>query len=185
MPTNSKRVYILLAVFILILLSGIGYMFYTLKQKPGSSFLSAVKEKYQAATIVGNRQKDQSTEPSPSPSPMFLAPGIQTFYGSHSDDIAGPKAVKIVIDPIDPQPDQETTITVDITNDSDVTKAIAILVTDNDSQSLNLKLISGTKTDGTWQVKTKINDTYLYSYRLNFDLQSSSGNYQGGLTFRQ
>lgn len=181
MPTNSKRLYILLAVFILVLLSGIGYMFYTLKQKPGSSFLSAVKEKYQAATTTGSRKKDTK----PSPSPMYLAPGKQTYNISHGENVTGPKPTKAIIDPIDPAKNQATTITIDITSDSNLTKSDIIIVTDNQQTPLTLKLISGDQLNGTWQVKTKINDTYLYTYKLNFNLQNTSGTYTGGLTFRQ
>jgi len=181
---KSKRPFILLGVFILVLLLAISYMFFTLSQKPGeATFLSKVKEKYQAATTTGSRSKD--TKPSPSPSPMYLAPGKQTYNISHGDSVTGPKPTKAIINPIDPAKNQEMTITIDITSDSDLTKSDIIIVTDHQQHPLTLKLISGDEQNGTWQAKTKLKDTYLYNYRLMFDLQNTSGAYTGGLTFRQ
>ena len=180
-PKSNKLTYILLATFIIILLAGIGYMFYTLTQKPETNFLTSVKEKYQAATT----SESQPQKTKPSPSPMYLAPGKQTYNISHGEKVTGPKPTKAIIDPIDPAKNQDMTITIDITSDSDLTKSDIIIVTDNQQQPLKLKLISGDQKQGTWQTKTKLKDTYLYNYRLMFDLKNSTGTYTNGLTFRQ
>lgn len=179
---SSKRPFILLAIFIIVLLSSIAYMFLIVKGNLDNPF-NAIKEKYQAATTTGSRTKDK--KPSPSPSPMYLAPGKQTYNISHGSNVTGPKPTKAIIDPIDPAKNQEMTITIDITSDSNVTKSGIKILTDNNTILSELQLISGDKQNGTWQTKLKINDTYLYTYLLNFDLQSNSGNYTGGLTFRQ
>ena len=182
MPTSftKKHLYIILTILIVTLLTAIIIML---------NPFSSLKEKYQAAMTSGSRERKQQTtptsSPSPSPSPMYLAPGKQTYHISHGDKVTGPKPSKLVIDPINPTPDQKTTITVDISSNSDITKAQIILVTDNDSQTLDLKLIQGDKQTGIWQTTAKIKDTYLYKYLLNFNLQSSTGTYTGGLTFRQ
>ncbi len=169
-PKKYKIEYIIFAASLLIFLSSLGfYLFFRNNQ----SKLDISSDSIQQALAV------------PTPTPKPLPKGSQEYLISHGPLVVGPKLSKVIIDPIDPTPDQTITITADISYDSEITQVIAYLITDNQSQPLELELISGSKTDGTWQIEIKTKDTYLYTYRLNFELKSSVDNYTGGLTFRQ
>lgn len=179
MPTNKKTLLILSSILLIILaITGyLGYQYFS--QTPLD--LSAISNKFKAAT-------DSNSKVSPELSPKPIKPigaGDQTFQFSHSPKVIGPKPQQVILSPIDPQENQSIKITVIIKNDSPVTKADLVIYTDNDTQTKELKLIDGDKTNGTWQAELKLNDTYQYIYKIYFDLQSTTGNYNSGLTLRQ
>lgn len=137
-------------------------------------FRSSDKTKHQA-----------SPSPSPTPCPTKILPeGKQVYKYSHGKNVVGPKLQMVTIDPFDPQLNQTINVTAEIKHDSPVTKATAILVTDHKTVPQEMKHISGEPTNGTWTTEIKLEDTYLCTYQVNFDLQSETGNYQGGMTFR-
>lgn len=117
--------------------------------------------------------------------PRILPGGKQIYQNTRGKDVVGPKLFNITIDPFDPQKGQKINVTADIKNDSPVTKAIVILTTDNKTVEENMKLISGETTDGTWTTEIKLEDTYLCIYKLGFNLQSETGNYEGTMVYRQ
>lgn len=134
-----------------------------------------------------NEQIDSSGEHSPSATPCIakvLPGGKQIYTYSHGKNVLGPKLQIVTIDPLDPQKGQKITLTAEIKYDSPVTNATVFLVTDNKTVEEKMRLISGEPNNGTWATEIEVNDTYLCTYELNFDLQSQTDNYKGGMVFR-
>jgi len=95
--------------------------------------------------------------------------------------MTGPRIQKVILDPINPQPNQQITIHVTIENDTPLTKSDIIIETDNKTNIQ--KMI--TTDNNSYLAELKLKDTYDYNYYIKFDLQSESGNYDGGLRLRQ
>ena len=129
---------------------------------------------------------DAEATPTPTPkgSPKPLPGGSQTYRYSHGKDVVGPKLQTVTIDPFDPQPGDTIKVTAEIKHDSPITKVTTYLVTDSKTVTQEMKKVSGEDTNGTWETEFKLQDTYLYTYQLNFELSSETDNYQGGMTFR-
>lgn len=117
-------------------------------------------------------------------SPLPLAKGFQSWKFSYGNGVKGPKIDTATIDTLTPPTSSTQTLTLTIKNQTPVTKALATVYTDNSHQSYDMAVTKGTTTDGTWQGIWKLNDTTDCIYHIDFDLQSSSGNWTGGLTFR-
>ena len=135
-----------------------------------------------AGTIPIKYEKPKATLPPRITYP--LPSGKQSWAFSRGSEVKGPKIDIATVDPLTPGKGDVQTVTITVKNDTPVTKAITTLFTDNQSLVLDLKLISGSSTDGTWAISWKISDTYNNIYHINFDLISSSGNWSGALTFR-
>jgi hypothetical protein len=121
----------------------------------------------------------------PSSAPIKQIPsGKQVYNVSTGAKVAGPKIQQVTLDPQTPAADQSQTVTMTITNDTPITEGIVTLQTDTKEQIRVLKLISGTKTDGTWQVTWKFADTYDRNYAILFDIKSPSGEYKNGMRLR-
>jgi len=181
---------IYLAILLLIPLSSIlafyGYRYFTLAH-PEQAVLPEIQAIFDSNSAVKDDPSptpEPTPEPTLPPSPKPLPTGKQVYRYSHGDDVVGPKLQVVTIDPFDPKPGQTITITATIKHDSPVTSATAILVTDNQSNNQPMQLIDGSDTDGTWTTEYTLDDTYLYTYQLNFELASSTGDYQGGMTYR-
>lgn len=133
--------------------------------------------------------KKGSSLSSPSPSPIsciskILPGGKQVYRYTHGKDVVGPRLQVVTIDPFDPKLNQIINVTAEIKHDSPVTSATVSLVTDSKTEQSKMNLVSGNSTNGTWTAEIKLEDTYLCNYQLNFDLQSSTGNYKGSMVFR-
>jgi hypothetical protein len=113
-----------------------------------------------------------------------LAQGEQTFRLSHGDKVTGPRLSEVVISELDPSSGQQQTFTATITNDTPVTLALLSLKTDNQTTDYPMQLIDGSDTNGTWSVTLTTSDTHEENYYAKFILESSSGDWSGGLTFR-
>lgn len=121
----------------------------------------------------------------PTPAPIHPLPtGTQEYTFMFGKDVIGPKIQKVTINPLTPAKNGTQTVSVAIKNDSAVTRATATLYTDREQHAYELKLASGSATDGSWAASWKITDTYNYTYYLKFLLQSKTGDWTGGLTFR-
>ena len=168
--TKSKFLPILIVVLtILLLVTGfLGFKYFT----GGTVDLSQISSRFQAS-------KDEKPQPSGPIKP--IGTGTQEFGFNHGSKVTGPKLQKVILDPIDPAPDQKLTITATIKNDSPLTKTDVIIETDN-----NMTIQKMESTDNyTYTAEVKIKDTYDYNYYIKFDLQSDTGNYKGGLSLRQ
>lgn len=178
MPANKTRLIILSTIlFILLTVTGfLGFKYFT----NTTIDFSAVTNKFQAAT---DSQLDPK-QPEIKGEIKAIGIGQQEFKFSHGDKVTGPKLQTVTLDPIDPDKNSTQVITATIKHDSPVTKANLIIESDNDITIQPLKLINGDTQNGTWQAELKLKDTYDYNYYIKFDLQSSSGNYSGGLRLR-
>jgi len=90
------------------------------------------------------------------------------------------------IDPYDPAPGAQQTLTIEINNfDKPVEKVTAILTTDNKvSPEYPLKQIDGTENSGHWQGSWIINDSYLYNYILTIKATGTNGTSKVDITLR-
>ncbi|MGB6839305.1 MAG: hypothetical protein WBD86_01295 [Microgenomates group bacterium] len=120
------------------------------------------------------------------PSPAPLAHGKQTYMVSGSTKGA-PKMSEVIIDPLDPKPEETQTVTIKAldVNKSPIKEITVTLVTDNKSESHTLKRINGTDLNGTWQGSWKISDSYDYTYRATLKAKNEANLVQSvTLTFR-
>lgn len=112
-----------------------------------------------------------------------LPAGRQSWRFSQGRLVTGPKIQTATVDPVDAANGTTQTVTITVKHDSPVSATVTVR-TDTTAPSYPMKLIAGTLTDGTWEASWKVLDTHNYIYRINFLLQSSTGNWSGGLTFR-
>ncbi len=124
--------------------------------------------------------------PTPTPRPIIPLPSEKQIYKvSHGKNKQGPKIKEAIIDPLTPKVGGKQTVTVTIANDSEITKAEVILVTDTKKTVYPFKLIQGTKTDGTWEAQWNMPESYDYSYSIRFVIQSQTGNTENELLYRK
>lgn len=117
--------------------------------------------------------------------PNYAIPkGAHTYLTSYGPGVTGPKRQTTTFDPLDPAVGQNQTVTVVLKNDSPVTDATATFFSDTTSQIAKFKLISGTTSEGTWQLTWKIKDSYNCQYLIKFNFVSSTGTYNGEMRIR-
>jgi len=168
--TSNKRVYLLVGILVLLLaITGfLGFKYFT----GGTIDLSQISSRFQTTTTEA---------PKPSGDPKPIGTGKQEFNFSHGSEVTGPKLTKVILDPIDPEPNQPITIHVTIENNTPLTKSDIIIETDNKTNIQEMI----TTDNNSYLAKLKLKDTYDYNYYIKFDLQSNTGNYSGGLRLRQ
>jgi hypothetical protein len=113
-----------------------------------------------------------------------LPAGRQEYTGQYGAAAKGPKIQKAYVDPLDVKKGNKQTVTLLLKNDSPVTNARGNLITDHKNVPGTFKLVSGTSTDGTWQLTWTMDDSYDTVYQIYMTLESSTGTWQGALTFR-
>ncbi len=169
-----------LALNVLIFFYGTKIFNFSPRLKEAASTVSIVKDQGGSfGTLPG-------LKPTPTPRPVKPLPsGKQEYTFSHGKNVVGPKIGTAVVDPLTPVANGNQTLTVTIKHDSPVTDASVTLVTDTKREQHSLQLASGTTSEGTWAASWKMTDTYNYTYRIEFRLQSATDIYTGGLTFRE
>ena len=174
---QKKRLLILSSTLITLLIITVFFGFQHLSNDRFN--LSAVSNINRKLKTIINHQEEPEFSPKP------IGTGKQTGRFSHGNKVTGPKPGKVTIDPIDPKLKQIQTVTVTIKHDSPVTKALLHFHTDHKTVTKKMKLIDGTPTDGTWQVKHKYDDSYLRNYYLQFELIDEKGErFKSGLRYR-
>lgn len=89
------------------------------------------------------------------------------------------------VDPYDPAAGGQQTLTIAVKDSSPVTAVTAVVKTDHNTSTPNqLKLTSGTATDGQWAGTWTINDSYLYTYNLVLTATSARGQSTVEITLR-
>ena len=86
--------------------------------------------------------------------------------------------------PYDPERATNQKIQIKIASQTPVQKAITTMITDNKQKEINMELIDGTETNGTWQAEWQVDDTYLYTYKAKIEAASSQGTQVTTLTLR-
>lgn len=174
--SNKKRLIILISILGILLITA-ATLLWQCCLKSDYNPLKIAQEKYQAAT-----DSKPNSIPSPSPKPIKpIGTGTQEFGFNHGSKVTGPKLQKVVLDPIDPQPGESITITASLLKNTTLTKSDVIIETDNNTTIHELK----TKDNLTYTAELKLKDTYDYNYYIKFNLESTDGNYDGGLRLRQ
>ena len=124
-------------------------------------------------------------KPTPGAPVIYPLPtGKQEYTGQYGPAAKGPKIQKAYVDPLTPKNGRKQTVTLLLKNDSPVTSATATLITDHKQVRGSFTLVNGTSTDGTWQLTWTMIDSYDYTYQIYMTLESSTGTWQGALTFR-
>ena len=120
-------------------------------------------------------QKKSTTEPTPTPLPPRPIPHGKIGFTVGQSDKTVPLFGRGFIDPYDPDKGGTQTVTISVSYKNPVSKVTAILKTDNDtSEAYSFKLVNGSDTEGEWQGSWKVTDTYLYTYALVFNAESSN-----------
>lgn len=122
--------------------------------------------------------------PKPTPTPYPLPQGKRSWDLSYGKEAKGPKILKVTVDPFDPKIGAKQTYTVAIQHTLPITIAELALNTDNKVATYSMQRISGTDTDGVWNVTVTTDDTHFYTYYPYFTVKSAQDKFQGGLTFR-
>lgn len=106
---------------------------------------------------------------SPSPSPS--EPLTTRYQGSLSAFISSPsnpKMTTLLINPFDPLFGENQTLSVDAQDSSNpITKIVATVRTDKETNSYSLSLSSGSPSQGTWTASWKANDSHEQVYNLS------------------
>ncbi len=174
---NKKDVFSFLAAWLFILLLGASFW-------PGKDYLKlkaflAGFKKSAPAEISGGPAPDRSLGV-----PYTLPSGIQTYRFSHGEAVVGPKIRTVVIDPLDPAPGADQTITLELESESPVKSVVIIAATDNRKKTLNLKLISGDSLKGAYQASWQPNDTYDVRYSLRYILTAEDSIFDNTMYLR-
>jgi hypothetical protein len=132
-------------------------------------------------TNITIQLKRRTPQPTPTPRPI---PHGKISFTVGGNNIQGPRFSAGFLDPYDPAQKTEQTIQVDITSSAPVVSAWGIMMSDHKTQSFPFTLTSGTTTQGTWQGKWMVNDTYLYTYTLEIHAVGANGSNMTGITLR-
>lgn len=127
---------------------------------------------------------DQQVQAAPTPTPKPLPSGKQIYHFSHGSEVVGPKPTTAIIDPIDPSLGDIQTFSVSIEHATPVSKATAILKTDNQEEEISLTLTAGDENKGTWTAEWQMNDSYNYTYQIDIIIHDTTELFSGGLAFR-
>jgi len=120
----------------------------------------------------------------PTPTPQAIPHGKIEFTVVQSDSTV-PQFGKGLIDPYDPAQGATQTVTITAKHSQPVTKVTAVLKTDHAvSTPVPFTLTSGTNTNGQWQGSWQITDTYLYTYNLVLQAESSNDSASVEITLR-
>ncbi len=122
--------------------------------------------------------------PTPTSTPYPLPQGIQSFNINYSTSATGPKLEKVFVDPFDPQLDMHQRITIAASHTHPIGAVALTLSSDHKEATYSMERISGTDTQGVWQTTITTDDTHLYRYYVFFSIESQTGSFNGGLTFR-
>ena len=110
-------------------------------------------------------------------------------HGKKSFSVSGgrkdaPLFSKGIIDPYDPQQGKEQVIEINIKSSPGVKSASLTMVTDNKKTGMAMKLIEGTEENGRWQAKWKVDDSYLYTYKMIIKASNGEQSQEIAITLR-
>ncbi|MCL4354509.1 hypothetical protein M1349_03500 [Patescibacteria group bacterium] len=105
----------------------------------------------------------QKPTPIPTPTPRPIAKGPQTYTVSSGQN---PLISEVWVNEFDPKKGQEQIYKVKIKDKkgASITSIELNLTTDHEAKTYPFKLISGTETEGEWQVSVVTNDSHDYVY---------------------
>ena len=106
---------------------------------------------------------------------LFLPHGKQT-YNSRTEDGNKSKITSVTFDPLDPQKNTKQTISVTVESNEAIQSVSATLKTDNQSNTHQFKLSSGTASKGVWSTTFTVADTFDKIYNVSFEIITQFGN---------
>ena len=115
----------------------------------------------------------KNTVETPSVTPRSLATGRQTYLVQTKG--IGPTITDLILDPIDPAPDQLQLVSMKIISGSPVKYVNYHLKTDNKTTQYSLNLSEGTNKNGVWTGIFIIDDTYLSTYMATIEAENNAG----------
>jgi hypothetical protein len=186
---TGRRVHpsIIIVIIVILLYLGLNTWIYLYGTKI-FNFNLDIKNLFRTVSVV--KEQGGTSPPVPTPvSPRIrgkiypLPTGTQSWKFSGGKANTDPTIQTATVDPLTPAQNATQTVTITAKHSSPIT-ATATLFTDNKKQTADMKLTAGSATDGTWSVKWKIDDTYFYTYHIDFVLTSATGQWKGALTFR-
>lgn len=176
-PTPSKRPLILFAILLFLLT--IAFFVWKNQYQARQLELSGSKAEQQASF-----PESSPTLPKPSPFPVPILQGIETYTISQSQKNNGPKITQAIINPHDPKINDNQTVKVKLAYHQPIDQVKLKLTSDNKQQEADMTLVQGTATDGTWEVSWEITDTVLYNYSQTITAQSNDQTSSVTITIR-
>ena len=129
-------------------------------------------------------EQTQKQLPEPSPSPIWILPGKETYTISQNSK-EGPRVKNISIDPQDPTINNSSqTITAELNHSQPIDQVQLKLISDNEEKLATMNLIEGTNKNGIWTTNWEITDSILYNYILTLTATSQDGQSIIDLTIR-
>lgn len=191
LPEETSRRSLTLPLLIILILISAGGGYYYIK----STYPSLFKYTFETlkTTIIKSPSPvvDTTTNnPEPTPTPNIPKPSVklpsgpQTYTFSHGELVKGPRISTITFTPLTPDPNSTQSVSLNATYQSDITKVIVEIITDNKSTRHELTRSTGSKNDGTWTGNWTIDDTYENRYGARLVLESSPDTYDNIMWFK-
>jgi len=159
--------------FLVFLILGIVYYNFTSKSNKKTSLVFKNSQTETSEPSIENEDAPaNSTPPSPTPTkkPPKPNPNDHQQINTQNTKKVGPIPYYISFNPYDPKINSNQTVTIKLRDTSPIKKVTYRINTDNtQTEPIDLKLISGTPTDGQWQGDFIINDTYDEIYYMVFE----------------
>lgn len=115
----------------------------------------------------------KNTVEAPSVTPRPLATGRQTYLVQTKG--IGPTITDLLLDPIDPAPNQPQFVSIKIISSSPVKYVNYQLKTDNKTSQYTLNLSEGTDKNGVWAGTFMVDDTYQSTYMATIEAENNAG----------
>ena len=115
----------------------------------------------------------KNTAEVPTVTPRPLATGRQIYLVQTKG--IGPTITDLILDPIDPAPNQLQFVSIKIISSSPVKYVNYHLKTDNKTTQYTLNLSEGTDRNGVWIGTFIVDDTYLSTYMATIEAENNAG----------
>ncbi len=176
MPDKKNRTPVIIALLtVLLVLIGLASWLLFFAPKPQIDKVQEPLNQNKAKTKVNTpstipsfkesdtAQKIIRMSPTPAPKPI---PSGKTNFNVSGGKKAAPQFKEGTIDPYDPAQGQKQKITINLESQTPVTKVVSVISTDNQQQNIQMTLVSGDETTGTWEGSWVVDDSYEQNYQL-------------------
>ena len=115
-----------------------------------------------------------TVSPTPSPTPIILAPGIGDYTVSHPKGI-GPRITNVSFNPLDIKKGDTIMISTNLFSDSNISSLVGILETDHQKTELNFTKTATNGVQQTWSTQLTVSDSLWYTYILTITARNPQG----------
>lgn len=176
-----SALFVLITLILLGLIGGGGYLLWKESQSPEVS-----EEETSIPREIGTGRTPSAPGETPLTAPISAKPiasGRQTYL--ISGKFLGPTISKVTIDPQDAKAGQMQKITVEVSDTNPVMRVSVTVKLDTKSNTFDLKLVSGTATQGVWEAEAPFpNDTLFTNYTITEVAESATGRTSTTTTIR-